>query len=73
MADDQIESTCLGLQAADPNTVEMLSITTEDGIDTVAFAFREVLDQYGGEVLEVAMDSTCETLPCCFENVELTS
>ena len=73
LTDDQIKSTYLVLQATDPKLVKTLSITTEDGISALAFVFKEPLDQYGEEVLEVGMDSTCEHLCHCSVTVELTS
>jgi hypothetical protein len=60
LANDQVASTWLGLQAADPSTVERISITTENGISAIAFAFKEPLDSYREETLEVAMDSMCK-------------
>jgi hypothetical protein len=73
LAHDQIESTYLGLRAADPESIKILPITIEDGISTLAFAFKEPLDKYGGEVLEVAMDSTCESCSSHMDTVELTT
>ncbi|KAJ7927677.1 hypothetical protein B0H13DRAFT_1537929, partial [Mycena leptocephala] len=42
-------------------TIEIIPITAEDGISAIAFAFREILDEYGSEVEEIAMDSTWKT------------
>ena len=72
-AQDQVESTYLGLKAADPKAIEVLPITTEDGISALAFVFKEPLEQYGGKVLEVAMDSTCQSCYYHLESVKLTS
>jgi hypothetical protein len=59
LANDQVESACLGLQAAGPSVIEGVPITIEDDISTIAFLFKENLDRYGEQTLEVAMDSTC--------------
>ena len=61
------------MKAADPNVIEVLPITTEDGISALAFVFKEPLEQYGGNILEVAMDSTCQFCRCHLEAVKLTS
>ena len=62
----------LGLHAADSKSIKILPITPEDGISVIAFLFKELLDKYGEEILEVAMDLTCES--CCShtEKVDLT-
>jgi hypothetical protein len=39
--------------------VERIPICCEDGITAFAFAFKEVMDNVGPAVTEVAMDSTC--------------
>ncbi|KAJ7694762.1 hypothetical protein B0H17DRAFT_873912, partial [Mycena rosella] len=41
--------------------VEIIPITAEDGISSIAFAFREILDEFGTMVEEIALDSTWRT------------
>jgi hypothetical protein len=61
------------LQAANPKYIKILPITTEDSISALAFAFKEPLNKYGKEVLEMAMDSTCGFFNGCAKTVYLTS
>jgi hypothetical protein len=42
--------------------IETIPIREEPGIVTMAFAFKEVFDNFGPEVTEIAMDSTCKQL-----------
>jgi len=44
--------------------VEIIPITAEDGISAIAFAFREIIDEFGSEVEEIAMDSTHWAMSC---------
>jgi hypothetical protein len=61
------------LWAADPKYIKNLPITTENSISALAFAFKEPLDKYGKEVLDMAMDSTCVSCNSCAETIYLTS
>jgi len=68
LADDQVESARLVLQAVDGRAIEMLPITPEAGISTIAFALKEPLDGYGNMTAELAMDSTCGSLSINFRS-----
>jgi hypothetical protein len=57
---NQVESARAVLEAAHGKTVEVIPITLEAGISTLAFAFKEAVDEYATRVEEVAMDSTCK-------------
>lgn len=61
---NQVKSAVKVLEAFDGMVVDIIPILEEAGISTVAFAFREILSDYGNEVLEIAMDSTCK----CHDN-----
>jgi hypothetical protein len=39
--------------------VEMIPICLEAGIHAIAFAFKEILDNWAGRTEELAMNSTC--------------
>jgi hypothetical protein len=39
--------------------IEIIPIRGEPGIVAMAFAFKEVFDDFGLEVTEIAMDSIC--------------
>lgn len=58
--DDQVKSALAVLEKYEDLTIEIIPITAEDGISAIAFAFREILDEFGSEVEEIAMDSTCK-------------
>jgi hypothetical protein len=60
LKDDQVESACAILQRVDGIKIDIISIPTETGIDAIAFAFKDILEGYGEEIIEVAMDSTCQ-------------
>ena len=40
--------------------IEIIPTPTEDGISSLAFNFKNILEDYGEEIIEIAMDSTCE-------------
>lgn len=59
--DDQLKSVHKLLQnLSEDEIVENIPVTQREGTSTVAFAFKEILDEFGGKVEEVAMDSTCK-------------
>jgi len=47
------------LQQAEGVATELIPIVEEEGISVLAFGLKEPLDQYGKEVAELGMDSTC--------------
>lgn len=57
--DDQVKSAIKVLKRVEGIDVEIIPVHAEDGISTLAFAFKGILDDYGMEVEEIAMDSTC--------------
>jgi hypothetical protein len=58
--DDQVKSALQVLEKYKEEEVEIIPMPSEDGISTIAFTFKEVLDKYSEHILEVAMDSTCK-------------
>jgi hypothetical protein len=40
--------------------INVIPFQKEDGISMIAFAFREVLDEYGDKIEEIAIDLTCK-------------
>ena len=42
--------------------IEIISVPTEDGISLLAFSFKNILEDYSEEIVELAMDSTCEVI-----------
>jgi hypothetical protein len=59
LKDDQVESAIAILKRVDGINITVIPIPPEDGINAIAFAFKDILKDYGEEVIEVAMDSTC--------------
>lgn len=47
--------------------IEIISVPTEDGISSLAFSFKNILEDYGEEIIELAMDSTCEAIVLLFK------
>ncbi|KAJ7104672.1 hypothetical protein C8R44DRAFT_640136, partial [Mycena epipterygia] len=41
--------------------LNIIPVTPEDGISAIAFTFREIVDEYGADVEEIALDSTWKT------------
>ena len=39
--------------------IEIIPIQTKDGISSLAFSFKNILQDYGEEIVEIAMDSIC--------------
>lgn len=60
--DDQVKSALRLLRKLEEegHDVEIIEVPTESGRHSIAFALRDVLKNYGGEVCELAMDSTCK-------------
>jgi hypothetical protein len=61
LRDDQVESARAILQRVNGIKIDVIPILAEAGIDAIAFAFKDILEGYGEEVIEVAMDSTCQS------------
>jgi hypothetical protein len=58
--DDQVQSALLVLQRVDDLDIEIISVPEEDGISSLAFNFKSILGDYGEEIIEIGMDSTCK-------------
>jgi hypothetical protein len=60
--DDQVKSASKLLRKLEEegHDVEIIKVPAEPGRHSIAFALRDVLKNYGGEVYELAMDSTCK-------------
>lgn len=60
--DDQVKSALKILEWLDGIDIDIIPIQPEDGMSTIVFGFREILDDYGKDIKEIAMDSTCMCL-----------
>ena len=67
MDDDQVLSATKLLQEKEGHEVEIILTIREDGINAIAFTFKGILEDIRGDIIEVAMDSTC-TLSLLREN-----
>jgi hypothetical protein len=47
------------LERVDNIDIEIIPVPTEDGISSLAFNFKNILEDYGEEIVKIAMDSTC--------------
>ena len=47
------------LEHVDDIDIEIIPVPTEDGISSLAFNFKNILEDYGEEIVKIAMDSTC--------------
>jgi hypothetical protein len=47
------------LERVDNVDIEIIPVPMEDGISSLAFNFKNILEDYGEEIIEIAMDSTC--------------
>lgn len=59
---NQVKSALEVLTQFDGIDIELIPLHVEDGISTIAFGFKTILDDYETEVQEIAMDSTCAFL-----------
>jgi hypothetical protein len=57
--DDQVTSAIKLLELKNGHEVEVIPTDPEDGISSVSFTFKGVLEEVGEDIIEVAMDSTC--------------
>jgi len=71
--DDQVTSARTLLRKLNGEKIEIIPIHQEDGINTIAFAFKDILDDFGDEILEIAMDSTCTCLELFFASAHQQS
>jgi hypothetical protein len=55
---DQTTSALKVLEAYNGVEMETISMNHEAGIETITFAFKDILESYGKEIFEGAMDST---------------
>ena len=56
---DQVKSTLMVLERVDNIDIEIIPVPMKDGISSLAFNFKNILEDYGEEIVEIAMDSTC--------------
>ena len=47
------------LEHVDNIDIEIIPVPMEDGISLLAFNFKNILEDYREELVEIAMDSTC--------------
>jgi hypothetical protein len=57
--DEQLKSARKILETYQGTKIQQIPIQHEDGLTTIAFAFQQVMGEFGPTVTEVAMDSTC--------------
>ena len=57
---DQVKSTIKLLECVDDINVEIIPVPTEARILSLAFGFKNILADYGEDLCEIAMDSTCK-------------
>lgn len=57
--DEQVKSARSILENHEGDKIEIIPVHAEDGISAIAFGFKEVVDDYGEAITEIAMDSTC--------------
>ncbi|KAG6835113.1 hypothetical protein H0H93_004744 [Arthromyces matolae] len=65
--DDQVASTRKVLESFEGIVVDIIVIPEEPGISVIAFAFKEILTEYGAKIQEIAMDSTWKTKAVGYE------
>jgi len=56
---EQVKSAQKILENLEGDRIEIIPVRTEDGISAIAFGFKEIVSDYGKEITEIAMDSTC--------------
>jgi hypothetical protein len=59
LSNEQVQSAIKVLEACDNTQVEIIPVPNEPNIISLAFAFKEVFTEFGADVQEIAMDSTC--------------
>ena len=58
---DQVKSALQVLERTEGENINVIPTHIEEGISIFAFALREIVDMFGHEVKEIAMDSTCKS------------
>jgi hypothetical protein len=56
---EQVKSAQKILENLEGDRIEIIPVRAEDGISAIAFGFKEIVSDYGKEITEIAMDSTC--------------
>ncbi|KIJ31165.1 hypothetical protein M422DRAFT_186329 [Sphaerobolus stellatus SS14] len=64
---DQVKSAIAVLSRAEDIDVNIIPTRKEDGISIFAFALKEIIDSFGPQVTEIAMDSTWKTNAAGYE------
>jgi len=57
---DQVKSAIKLLEHVNDINIKIIPVHTEAGISSIAFGFKNILADYGEELHEIAMDSTCK-------------
>ena len=47
------------LERIDNIDIKIIPVPTEDGISLLTFNFKDILEDYREEIVEIAMDSIC--------------
>ncbi|EPQ53499.1 hypothetical protein GLOTRDRAFT_44802, partial [Gloeophyllum trabeum ATCC 11539] len=55
------------LEAANGKEIEMINVEQEPGIEVMAFSLKELVETYGAQTAELAMDSTWKTNVASYE------
>ncbi|KAJ6565627.1 hypothetical protein DFH09DRAFT_1473861, partial [Mycena vulgaris] len=65
--DDQVKSAQMILEKMEGVEVKIIPVRSEAGIHAIAFAFKEILDDWAEKTEELAMDSTWRTNAAQYE------
>ncbi|CAK5267884.1 unnamed protein product [Mycena citricolor] len=65
--DDQVASAAALLAEYDGLAVDVIEIKPEDGLSTIAFSFRDIINDFGVDTQSIAMDSTWKTNAAGYE------
>ncbi|CAK5263800.1 unnamed protein product [Mycena citricolor] len=65
--DDQVASALALLQEYEDMTVEIIELKQETGLSSIAFCFCEIINDFGKDTEEIAMDSTWKTNAAGYE------
>ncbi|KIJ52266.1 hypothetical protein M422DRAFT_156470 [Sphaerobolus stellatus SS14] len=64
---DQVKSAIQVLKNTEGENIDMIPTHVEEGISIFAFALKDIVDSFGHDVTEIAMDSTWKTNAAAFE------
>ncbi|KIJ26066.1 hypothetical protein M422DRAFT_192663 [Sphaerobolus stellatus SS14] len=64
---DQIVSAMNVLKQANPEEIEIIPMHEEEGISAFSFGLKDVIESFGSEINEIAMDSTWKTNAAGYE------